>query len=117
MKNMMSRLLGRLRELGISEAEFARSIGESGQVVHNWKMRESIPGDKLAKVAKAIGKTTDWLLKETETSSEHDIMEESAVYENFPIELAHAWQNMDKTTRSHLLAIAVALSAKRPRSR
>lgn len=115
MKHMMSRLLGRLRELGLSEAEFARAIGESGQAVHNWKKRESIPNDKLAKVAKAVDVTVDWLL--TGVSQPSGAMEESAVYNDLPVDLVHAWQGMDKPTRVHLLAIAVALSAKGPRGR
>lgn len=113
MKQMTTKLLERLRDIGLSQAEFARSIGESGQVVQNWKKRESIPNDKIAKVAKAIGVTTDWLLnQDDELPEQYMAKEASSVYGNFPLELARAWQVLDTSTREHLLAIAVALSKK-----
>lgn len=62
MANIMTRLLGRLRELDVSEAEFAREINESIQTFHNWKKRGSIPASKIVKVAKAAKVSADWLL-------------------------------------------------------
>jgi transcriptional regulator with XRE-family HTH domain len=50
------------RRLGLSQAEFARLIKESQQVVNNWRRRGAIPGRKLPKVAGALGVTVEELV-------------------------------------------------------
>ncbi len=52
--------LARGRDL--TQVELAKRIGESQQVVNNWKRRGAIPGRKLAKVARALGVTVEEIL-------------------------------------------------------
>jgi len=70
MQNLMTRLLSRLKEIGISEAAFARLIGESGQTFHNWKSRGNIPSWKIAKVVKAARMSADALLGNQEVQQQ-----------------------------------------------
>lgn len=60
-ENEIDRLLRRLAVIQLSEAEFARTISESPQTIHNWKTRGQIPGKKILKVAATIGVSPDWL--------------------------------------------------------
>ena len=73
--NEVDRMLARLKELRITEAEFARRLRESQQVLNNWKRRGSIPKKKIPKVATELGITIELLL-----TGQDLIKEESAAY-------------------------------------
>jgi transcriptional regulator with XRE-family HTH domain len=109
MKPVINRMLRRIDDLGMSQAEFARAIGESPQNVGNWKTRGAIPANKLTIVAKVLGITVDQLLTDR-GALEHGVMEESTGYNTIPRDLADAWQRIDKTMRDHLLEIIKSLA-------
>ena len=56
------RMLQLARGRDLTQAELAKRIGESQQVVNNWKRRGAIPGRKLAKVARALGVSVEEIL-------------------------------------------------------
>ena len=51
-----------LKDKGVKNAEFARTLGVLPQSVNNWLNRSGIPNAKLAEVADAIGVSIDYLL-------------------------------------------------------
>ena len=51
-----------LKDKGIKNAEFARTLGVLPQSVNNWLNRSGIPNAKLSDVANAIGVSIDYLL-------------------------------------------------------
>jgi hypothetical protein len=57
----IDRMLERLREIGLTEADLARWLGVRHQVIYNWKARGKIPGDRRADVARFLKVHTDWL--------------------------------------------------------
>ena len=55
------RLFALLDERRVSAADFAAGIKESAQTVGNWRARGSVPAQKTAKVADALGVRRKWL--------------------------------------------------------
>lgn len=69
------------RGLGLTQAELARRIGESQQVLNNWRRRGAIPGRKLAKVAGALeGVTVEELLTGNRPGAGRGVSEDPAGY-------------------------------------
>lgn len=58
----IDRLLGRLSEMGKSEADFCREFGITAQRLNNWKKR-GIAKHQLIPVATYIGRSAEWLEK------------------------------------------------------
>jgi transcriptional regulator with XRE-family HTH domain len=77
------RVLELARALGLSDAELAKRIEESPQVLSNWKRRGAIPGRKLAKVARALGPrvTVEELLTDKPHGAALGLKEEPGVYD------------------------------------
>lgn len=66
--NPAERVLDRaINEMDMKNAEFCRLIGELPQTVNSWRKRGTVPAEKLIRVSKAIGKSTDWILTGQQT--------------------------------------------------
>lgn len=61
MQTILDRVEIRIRELGLSWADFARRLDTTDQRVYNWRKR-GIPKSEVVHIAHALGCSTDWLL-------------------------------------------------------
>lgn len=64
-QNQIERVDAERKALRWSWAEFARQVSESPQAVNNWIKRGRIPGEKHYAVARALGKTVEWIVEGT----------------------------------------------------
>ena len=122
MPDVISRLLEQLDRERLSEAEFARRIGESIQTVHNWKKRHNIPSPKLPRAAQTINTTTDWLLtgrdpcpatlQVAEPNGEKYVIDRQAL----PAEFIQAFARLDNDMRERIIFITIALATKPKRA-
>ena len=58
----------RLSELGMKEADLARRLGITQQVINNWKRRGQIPPARHQEISDALGVSIDWLLGRSDAS-------------------------------------------------
>lgn len=93
----------------MSQADFARAVGETPQTVQNWKTRGAIPGNKLPTVARVLNTSVDWLLTGTEKVA-LAIKEEQTPYGAVPTQLIEAWQHLDDATRTCVLNLVQQLA-------
>jgi transcriptional regulator with XRE-family HTH domain len=97
------RMLELARGLDLTQAELAKRIGESQQVVNNWKRRGAIPGGKLAKVARGLGVTVEEIL-----TGQRPGADEPADFDPDTLRLARAFQLLSVRDRAHVQAVADA---------
>ncbi len=97
------RLLELARGRDLTQVELAKRIGESQQVVNNWKRRGAIPGRKLAKVAHALGVTVEEILTGQRLGTD-----EPADFDPDTLRLARAFQLLSPRDRAHVQAVADA---------
>jgi transcriptional regulator with XRE-family HTH domain len=103
------RMLELARSRDLTQAELAKRIGESQQVVNNWKRRGAIPGRKLAKVAHALGVTVEEIL-----TSQRPAADEPADFDPDTLRLARAFQLLPPRDRAHVQAVADAFGKSAP---
>ena len=103
------------RVLGLTQADLARRIGESQQVLNNWRRRGAIPGRKLANVARALGVTVEELLTDKRPGGRAGgVKEVPGSYDVDTLRLAAAIQSLAPQDRAHLQAIADAFLKSAP---
>jgi transcriptional regulator with XRE-family HTH domain len=106
----------------VKPAELARRVGVSRGAVSLWLSgaTKSIDGENLTRAAAALGVNPHWLasgeghsdqkfpghLMAAEQRAEYGASAEGREWGD----LAAAWEKMDKRTRKHMLAIAMALA-------
>ncbi|MGH8592596.1 MAG: helix-turn-helix transcriptional regulator [Gammaproteobacteria bacterium] len=98
------------RGLDLTQAELAKRIGESQQVVNNWKRRGAIPGRKLAKVARALGVTVEEIL-----TGQRPGADEPADFDPDTLRWARAFQLLSAQDRAHVQAVVGAFGKSAPR--
>ena len=91
------------RGLGLTPAELARRIGESQQVLNNWRRRGAIPGRKLAKVAGALeGVTVEELLTGKRRGVGLGVHEDPASYDSDTLRMAREIESLPPPDRAHI---------------
>ena len=68
METILDRVEIRIRQLGLSWADFARLLDTTDQRVHNWKKR-GVPKSEVDHIADVLECSTDWLLRGTAAAS------------------------------------------------
>jgi transcriptional regulator with XRE-family HTH domain len=99
----VSRMLELARGLDLTQAELAKRIGESQQVVNNWKRRGAIPGRKLAKLARALGVSVEEFL-----TGQRPGADERADFDPDTLRLARTFQALSPRDRAHVQAVTDA---------
>ena len=97
------RMLELARSRDLTQAELAKRIGESQQVVNNWKRRGAIPGRKLAKLARALGVSVEEIL-----TGQRPHADEPIDFDPDTLRLARAFQLLSPRDRAHVQAVADA---------
>jgi transcriptional regulator with XRE-family HTH domain len=103
------RMLELARSRDLTQAELAKRVGESQQVVNNWKRRGAIPGRKLAKVARALGVTVEEIV-----TGQRPGADEPADFDPDTLRLARAFQLLSPRDRAHVQAVADAFGKSVP---
>jgi len=103
------RMLELARSRDLTQAELAKRVGESQQVVNNWKRRGAIPGRKLAKVARALGVTVEEIV-----TGQRPGADEPADLDPDTVRLARAFQLLSPRDRAHVQAVADAFGKSVP---
>jgi transcriptional regulator with XRE-family HTH domain len=103
------RMLELARSRGLTQAELAKRIGESQQVVNNWKRRGAIPGRKLAKLARALGVSVEEIL-----TGQRPRADEPIDFDPDTLRLARALQLLSPRDRAHVQAVADAFGESVP---
>jgi transcriptional regulator with XRE-family HTH domain len=103
------RMLELARSRDLTQAELAKRIGESQQVVNNWKRRGAIPGRKLAKLARALGVSVEESL-----TGQRPRADEPIDFDPDILRLARAFQLLSPRDRAHVQAVADAFGKSAP---
>ncbi len=109
------RIFERLKQLSMTQKEFARKAGIQQSTISEWKKNKTNPSsDKILAICKALDVTPEWLLSGIETHGDRgkpsewyaiDALTESG-------QLIKAFNSMDKAQQSRLLGYAEALTKK-----
>lgn len=110
MGDEVQRILELARGLGLTKAELARRIGESQQVLNNWRRRGAIPGRKLVKVARALGVTVEELVARKGHGGGQGVKEDPGSYDPDTLRVAQAIQSLSPEDRAHVRAVADAFA-------
>lgn len=101
--------------LGLSQADLAKRIGESQQVLNNWKRRGAIPGRKLAKVAGALeGVTVEELLTGKRPGPPAGVKEDPGSYDPETLRVARAIESLPPKSRVALQTVLDAFAQSAP---
>ena len=99
------RIFTRLKEIGMTEASFARQIGASRSTVNDWKNKKQNPGsDRIMKICGVLEITPEELLAGTEHKRA-----KKKVFTQKEKELIQVYDDISESTKKRLLEYAKRL--------
>ncbi|SCY74673.1 helix-turn-helix domain-containing protein [Butyrivibrio sp. INlla14] len=101
------RIFTRLKEMGMTEASFARQIGASRSTVSDWKNKNQNPSsDRIMKICEVLEMTPEELLAGTEHTKAKT---KKKVFTEKEKELVQVYDDVSESTKKRLLEYAKRL--------